>query len=136
MQFTRDSASEANAVLACTDKEVRLRDRVVCGSVIITRDAIIGGWRPPAPEALTLQDFESLLTLAPEVVLLGTGSRQHMPPPALYAAFASRGIGLEVMDNRAACRTYNVLLGEFRDVAIALMLPEGSDPLSEGLAEI
>jgi uncharacterized protein len=136
MQFTRDSASEANAVLACTDKEVRLRDRVVCGSVIITRDAIIDGWRPPAPEALTLQDFESLLTLAPEVVLLGTGSRQHMPPPALYAAFASRGIGLEVMDNRAACRTYNVLLGEFRDVAIALMLPEGSDPLSEGLAEI
>jgi len=44
------------------------------------------------------------------------------------------------MDNRAACRTYNVLLGEFRDVAIVLMLPEGSpegsDPLSEGLTEI
>lgn len=135
MQFTRDSASEANAILACTSEEVRLRDRVVRGSVIVTRDAVLDGWLPPAPEALTLQDFEGLLTLEPEVVLLGTGSRQHMPPPALYAAFASRGIGLEVMDNRAACRTYNVLLGEFRDVAVALMLAEGSDPLSEGLAE-
>ncbi len=135
MQFTRDSATEANAILACTNEEVRLRDRVVRGSVIVTRDAVIDSWQPPAPEALTLQDFEGLLTLAPEVVLLGTGSRQHMPPHALYAAFASRGIGLEVMDNRAACRTYNVLLGEFRDVAVALMLPEGSDPLSEGLAE-
>jgi len=122
MQFTRDSATEANAILACTNEEVRLRDRVVRGSVIVTRDAVIDDWRPSAPEALTLQDFEGLLTLAPEVVLLGTGSLQRMPPPALYAAFASRGIGLEVMDNRAACRTYNLLLGEFRDVAVALML--------------
>jgi uncharacterized protein len=122
MQFTRDSASEANAILACTGEEVRLRDRVVRGSVIVTRDAVIDDWRPPAPEALTLEDFEGLLALAPEVVLLGTGARQHMPPPALYAAFAARGIGLEVMDNRAACRTFNVLLGEFRDVAVALIL--------------
>ena len=116
------AATEANAILACTSEEVRLRDRVIRGSVIVTRDAVLDGWQPPAPEALTLQDFEDLLTLEPEVVLLGTGSRQHIPPPALYAAFASRGIGLEVMDNRAACRTYNVLLGEFRDVAVALML--------------
>ncbi len=122
MQFTRDSTTEANAILACTHDEVRLRNRVVRGSVIITRDIVIDGWRPGAPEVLTLQDFEGLLTLSPDVVLLGTGSRQRMPPPALYAAFASRGIGLEVMDNRAACRTYNVLLGEFRNVAVALVL--------------
>jgi uncharacterized protein len=51
-----------------------------------------------------------------------TGSRQRIPPPSLYTEFAARGIGLEVMDNRAACRTYNVLLGEARDVAVALML--------------
>jgi uncharacterized protein len=133
MQFTRDSTTEANAILACTNEAVQLRDRVVHGSVIVTRDAVIDGWRPAAPDALTLQDFEGLLALAPEVLLLGTGTRQHMPPPALYADFAARGIGLEVMDNRAACRTYNVLLGEFRDVAVALMLPEGSDPFSEGL---
>jgi len=140
MQFTRDSATEANAILACTNEEVHLRDRVVRGSVIVTRDAVIDGWRPATPDALTLQDFAGLLALAPEVVLLGTGTRQRMPSPALYADFAARGIGLEVMDNRAACRTYNVLLGEFRDVAIVLMLPEGSpegsDPLSEGLTEI
>lgn len=135
MQFTRDSATEANAILACSDEEVRLRDRVVRGSVIVTREAVIDGWQPAMPDALTIQDFEGLLALAPEVVLLGTGSRQRLPPPDLYAAFASRGIGLEAMDNRAACRTFNVLLGEFRDVAVALMLPEGSDPLSEGLAK-
>jgi uncharacterized protein len=122
MQFTRESAGEANAIVACTDVEVRLRDRVIRGSVIVTRDAVLEGWRPPAPEALSLADFERLLGLEPQVVLLGTGGRQRLPPPELYAAFAARGIGLEVMDNRAACRTYNVLLGEFREVAVALML--------------
>ncbi len=122
MQFTRENAGEANAILACSSEEVRLRDRVVRGSVIVTRDTVLDDWRPAAPEALTLEDFRGLLELEPEVVLLGTGSRQRLPPPALYAAFAARGIGLEVMDNRAACRTYNLLLGEYRDVAVALIL--------------
>ncbi len=135
MHFTRETAGEANAILACTEGEVRLRDRVVRGSVIVTRDSVLDGWLPSPPESLTLGDFEGLLPLAPEVVLLGTGDRQRLPPPALYAAFAARGIGLEVMDNRAACRTYNVLLGEYRDVAVALMLPEGSDPIGARQAE-
>jgi uncharacterized protein len=122
MQFTRETAGDANAILACTDEEVRLRDRAYRGSVIVTRDTVLPDWRPAAPEALTLADFDALLALGPEVVLLGTGSRQRLPPPALYADFAARGIGLEVMDNRAACRTYNVLLAEFREVAVALIL--------------
>ena len=122
MEFTRESAGEAHAILACTETEVRLRDRTYQGSVIVTRSDVVDGWRPPAIDALAIGDFEALLALGPEVVLLGTGSRQQLPSLELYADFAARGIGLEVMDNRAACRTYNVLLGEFRDVAVALML--------------
>jgi uncharacterized protein len=122
MQFSRDNAADANAIVACTEQEVRLRDRSFRGSLIVTREAVIEDWRPPAPEALSLGDFGDLLALNPDVVLLGTGSRQRLPPPALFADFAARGIGLEVMDNRAACRTYNVLLGEFREVAVALIL--------------
>ena len=122
MEFTRETASEPNAILACTETEVRLRERTYRGSVIVTRSHVVDGWRPPAIDALTIGDFEALLALGPEVVLLGTGNRQHLPSLELYADFAARGIGLEVMDNRAACRTYNVLLGEFRDVAVALVL--------------
>jgi uncharacterized protein len=96
----------------------------------VTRESVIDDWQPPAPEALSIADFRALLSLEPEVVLLGTGDRQRLPPAELYADFAARGIGLEVMDNRAACRTYNVLLAEFRDVAVALMLPEGTDTSS------
>ena len=122
MEFTRENAGDANAILGCTDSEVRLRGRAIAGPVIVTRDAVLEGWRPSPIDALAIGDFDALLALAPEVVLLGTGSRQRLPPPALFADFAARGIGLEVMDNRAACRTYNVLLGEYRAVAVALIL--------------
>ena len=122
MQFTRENDGEANAIVACSEREVRLAARTIAGSVILTRDAVLPDWRPPDVDRLSIADFEPLLALSPEVVLLGTGSRQRLPPPSLYAEFAARGIGLEVMDNRAACRTYNLLLGEFRDVAVALML--------------
>ncbi len=122
MEFTREAATEANAIVACLEGRIRLRDRAYTSSLIVTRNAILDDWRPAAAEKLTIADFSRLLELAPEVVLLGTGSRQRMPPPELYAAFAARAIGLEVMDNRAACRTYNLLLSEFREVAVALML--------------
>jgi uncharacterized protein len=122
MQFTRENANDSNAIVACGNGEVRLAGRVCRGSVVVTRDAVLDDWQPPAVEELTIADFKALLALNPEVVLLGTGERQRLPPPSLYAEFAARGIGLEVMDSRAACRTYNVLLGEFRDVAVALML--------------
>ncbi len=122
MQFTREPGTEPNAILACSLGEIRLRDRAYMSSVIVTRTAVIDGWRPGAVAELSIDDFTELLALAPEIVLLGTGARQQMPPPALYAAFASRRVGLEVMDNGAACRTYNLLLSEFREVAVALML--------------
>ena len=63
-----------------------------------------------------------MLSLEPEIVILGTGERQVFPEPSLFAAVAGRGVGLEVMDNGAACRTYNVLLAEGRRVALAIIL--------------
>jgi len=122
MHFEREPATAANAIVACADHEVRLRGGIHTSSLIVTRDRVIDGWRPAALEQLTLQDFAELLEDPPEVLLLGTGRSQRMPPPALAAAFAARGIGLEAMDNRAASRTYNLLLSEYRNVAVALLL--------------
>jgi uncharacterized protein len=56
------------------------------------------------------------------VVLLGTGARQRFPAPVLMRSLIDRGIGVEVMDTHAACRTYNILMAEGRDVAAALIL--------------
>jgi uncharacterized protein len=78
-------------------------------------------WSAASFDALAESDFESLLELGPEIVLLGTGPRQRFPHPRLTRALAERRIGIEVMDLRAACRTYNILAAEERRVAAALL---------------
>lgn len=122
MQITRQPGADANAILACLPGEIRLKDRHYTASLIVTRDAVIADWQPAPVGQLTIADFAALLCLSPEVVLLGTGLRQRMPPHELFVAFAARGVGLEAMDNAAACRTYNLLLSEYREVAVALIL--------------
>lgn len=122
MHFERDPATEANAIVGCDGNRLRLRGATYATSVIVMRDRVIDPWRPAPVERLTIEDFSALLEQPPEVLLLGTGATQRMPPPALFAACAARGIGLEAMDNRAACRTYNLLLSEYRNVAAAILL--------------
>ncbi|HEY7754522.1 MAG TPA: MTH938/NDUFAF3 family protein [Steroidobacteraceae bacterium] len=122
MQITREPAQSANAIVACLAGEIRLRDSRHTASLIVTRDAVVTGWRHPALDALAIEHFAAVIELGPEIVLLGTGARQRMPAAELFAAFAARGIGLEAMDNAAACRTYNLLLAEYREVALAVML--------------
>jgi len=80
-------------------------------------------WDPPALEALGIEHLEPALALEPlpEFILLGTGPRLTHPPRALARALQERGIGLEVMDSRAAARTWAVLRAEERWIAAALM---------------
>ena len=122
MQISREEGIVSNAITAYQEGEIRMRDRVFHASLFATRNAVIAEWNPAPIERLAIEDFERLLVLAPEVVILGTGVKQRMPPPDLVAAFAARGIGLEVMDTGAACRTYNLLLSEYREVALALIV--------------
>ena len=122
MQISRAEGNASNAIIAYAAGEIRMRDRVFHASLIATRDAVISAWKPAPVEQLAIDDFGRLLELSPDVVILGTGPKQRMPPPELFAAFASRGIGLEVMDTGAACRTYNLLLSEHREVAVALIV--------------
>ncbi|HVS25937.1 MAG TPA: Mth938-like domain-containing protein [Burkholderiales bacterium] len=79
-------------------------------------------WEVTAFEALSQKHFEFLMNLAPEIVLLGTGPRLRFPHPGLSRSLVNAKIGLEVMDTRAACRTYNILVAEGRKVAAALLL--------------
>lgn len=91
-------------------------------SVILTRERLIADWRPQRPEQLSAADLEVVRAQDPDIVLLGTGSGIHFPPPALTATLLQVGIGVEIMDTAAACRTYNILRAEERKVAAALLL--------------
>jgi uncharacterized protein len=79
-------------------------------------------WPVDRFESLSERHFEALLALRPELVLLGTGARQRFLPQALSRALFDSRIGLEIMDTRAACRTYNILMSEGRQVLAALLL--------------
>jgi uncharacterized protein len=89
-------------------------------SVVVLPDRI-EQWEVAAFDSLTAEDFAFLKELGVEIVLLGTGSRQRFPHPRLTASLAQAGVGLEVMDVQAACRTYNILVAEARKVAAALL---------------
>ncbi len=92
------------------------------GSLLILPEATLP-WEVASADALRLEDFAPVLAQGPSVgfLVLGTGSAQVFPDPAIRDAFTEAGIGLEAMDTGAACRTYNVLLGEERVFAAALI---------------
>jgi uncharacterized protein len=89
-------------------------------SVVVLGDRIVE-WSASSFESLAESDFEALAALGVEIVILGTGPRQRFPHPRLTAPLARAGIGVEVMDLQAACRTYNILIAEDRRVAAALL---------------
>lgn len=89
-------------------------------------DRITEDWKVQNIEALDRHNIEALAALEPELVLLGTGDVLRFPDPRLLVNLTHAGIGAEVMDTRAACRTYNILAEEGRNVAAALIIAERS----------
>jgi uncharacterized protein len=91
-------------------------------NVVLLPDAVLPGWAAAGFDALTEHDFAALLAHRPSIVLFGTGATQRFPHPRLLAALAAERVGVEVMDTGAACRTFNILVGEDRRVAAALLI--------------
>jgi uncharacterized protein len=91
-------------------------------NLITMPDHIIENWQVQTFEQLSEEHFELLLPFQPEIVLLGTGAILQFPSPLVTKKLTSVKIGVEVMDTNAACRTYNILMAEGRNVAAALLL--------------
>lgn len=96
--------------------------RFASASLIVTPDEIIEDWRVNRFDQFNENHFQALLELKPEIALLGTGSTLRFPHPRLSACLTNAGIGLEVMDTGAACRTYNILVAEGRRVVMGLLI--------------
>jgi len=117
--ISRES-STVNLIGAWREGAVRVGDEWISGHTVISPNAIIREWAVNTPEALTLAGLEAALALEPEIVLIGTGRTLVMPRADLAGPLGARGIGIELMDTPAACRTYNVLAHEWRRVVVAL----------------
>lgn len=120
MKLHASSAPGRNVVTAYGEDYVAVNgERHEC-SMVLLPDRVLD-WEPQAFDALTTEHFSGLAQLDVEIVLLGTGPKQRFPHPRLTAPLARAGIGVEVMDMQAACRTYNILVAEERKVAAALL---------------
>ena len=114
--------STTHIVTGCGDGWVRVGASEYRENLVLLPDAVITGWAAAGFDALTEDDFSGLLASRPEIVLLGTGAVQRFPHPRLLAPLIAARVGVEVMDTRAACRTFNILVGEGRRVAAALAI--------------
>ncbi len=124
MKMTLDGIDEHNLVTRLDSGVVGIGDREYRSSVVVCASAVIEDW-PVRQVSELAAGLEAVLALRPDILVLGTGEVQDFPPPELLARVAGRRVGLEVMDNRAACRTYNVLRAESRNVVLALIQPSG-----------
>ncbi len=91
-------------------------------SLILTPERILPDWRLPEITDLEADQVRDWLAFGPRIILIGTGHRQIFPPLDRYAVALEQGIGVEIMDTGAACRTYNILISEGRPVVAALRL--------------
>ena len=111
-----------NVFTAYGDAYVEVNATRYASSIIVLPNRVIEAWTGANFASLALADFELLAALNAEIVLLGTGSTLHFPNPELLVPFMQARKGFEAMNNHAACRTYNLLTGEGRKVAAALIL--------------
>src|SRR3989344_818958 len=117
MKMQMDDTGGGYAISAYEPGRVTVNQTVYTRSLIVSPQRLIADWTPRLLSALASEHLAELLALAPEVVLIGTGRTLRFPRPSVLAGLVSAGIGHEIMDTGAACRTYNVLMGEGRRVA-------------------
>lgn len=115
----------ANSITVLTPADPQanksMQAQVLSNSFVMMPKRLITDWPVRSVTELKASQITELLALDPELILLGTGAQLVFPEPELLYQFSAQGIGVEVMDTPAACRTYNILMHEGRHVAAAIM---------------
>jgi uncharacterized protein len=105
------------------EQAITVGERDLTESFLLLPDRVVEHWPVTRVQTLDSAHVEPMLALQPELVLLGTGARQAFPAASFMAGFLRKGVGIEVMDNAATARTYDLLAGEGRRVLAAFILP-------------
>ena len=124
MRIQLETGGQANLIRNYEVGRIIVNQDSYTRSLVVLPGQLVADWPPQAFEELALAHLAALVTLRPELVILGTGRRQRFPRTELLAPLVEAGLGWEVMDTGAACRTYNILMGEGRKVLAALLLDD------------
>jgi uncharacterized protein len=121
MRFAEENPQGQNRIRGYGPGQVTVNDEVITASLVVTPHRVLRDWARDL-DALDQGHMQRLQELEPEVLLIGTGATLRFLSPALTSPFLQRGVGVEVMDTAAACRTYNILMAEGRHVVAALLM--------------
>jgi len=122
LKLQSDPHSGANTITGYGDGYVEINQTPYAHAVLLRSDGAISEWPVQSFEGLEASHFTQMVDLNPELILIGTGSKQRFPKPELLESLILAKIGFEIMDSQAACRTYNILVGEGRQVLLALIV--------------
>jgi len=121
MEFNLEVPLNQFFIRSVSEKGIRVSDEYYNKPFIISGQRIVPEWGVETLEDINEASLQVIFALQPEVILLGTGKTQVFLPPATQRHFFHRNIGFEVMTTDAACRTFNVLVAEGRQVVAALL---------------
>jgi uncharacterized protein len=126
MKLHATPTQQYQTVTAYDDTGVEINARHYSYSLIVLPEVAPAPWPVESFDTLSAAHFDQIDATAPDVVILGTGARQRFIHPKLISSLTARRIGVECMDNQAACRTYNILMAEGRKVVLALIIEASS----------
>lgn len=121
MKLHLDKSAQYNTITRYDAHHVQVGETRYESPLVVMPERIDADWHTGGFDSLDEAAFARLAGLGCEILILGTGMRQRFPQPRLMRALVEAGIGLEVMDLGSACRTYNILVAEHRNVAAALV---------------
>jgi uncharacterized protein len=122
MKLHQQATPNVNTIRAFEPGSIRINSESYASSLILTADNLDKNWPIEHPEQLCVETIRQLLAYQTDIILIGTGHKHHLLDPLLSLEAIQQGVGIEIMTTEAACRTYNILLGEDRAVLAALIV--------------
>ncbi len=122
MKFTLDNPAADYVFGHYGDGRLKVNQTDYDASLIIFPDTLITDWPVNNLDDMSISHFDEIISRNPDIVLLGTGVKQRFPSVEFRRNLVQAGLNLEIMDSAAACRTYNLLVSEGRDVAAAVII--------------
>lgn len=122
MQLVLEHPDFQYALHGADGRIAKVNDRLLRESFIVTPMTLVEGWNANDVTTMVPEQLQPILELEPELILIGCGDEQRFPPAEVQAACLAQGVGLEIMTNASAARTFNVLAAEGRKVVAGFLL--------------
>ncbi len=122
MKFAEDHNHSRYQLTGYESDGVEINGLMHKKSFVLSPMELVNDWQPQELSALTVEHFDAIYAMKPEVIILGTGTVQIFPDREILKYLVQNRIGYEIMDTPAACRTFNIIMAEGRTVVAGMFI--------------